>query len=179
MIDPHSLYQLRQQHLDLSDADFVIWANTPVLVATRDEVARSDFLYLLYSTGMYARIVAAQANANAQIAGLAVTALGYLGSPDFRTVKWLDPIMQTCLGGFVAAGVFTAAEVETSRKALVETWAAPAADVTLGDLPAALAAGARDNLRQQLVALYNHACELLDAGSNAATLAALIAEASV
>lgn len=149
-----------------TDAEFVTWANTPALQSTRAEIPRADFVYYLFSSGLYARMVAAQTNPNAEVAGLAVTALAFLDSPDFAVVKWSDPIMQACLGGFVAAGVFTAGEVETARKSLLETWAAPFPGLDAAGLAEAVLEATRAQRRAELANRYNAAVQVLDAATS-------------
>jgi hypothetical protein len=147
----------------LTDEAFVTAMTTPQKVATRTELPRADFLYYLYGTGLYAKIVAAQMHQSPQVAGLAVTALAYLSSPDFKVIRWADPIMQACLTGFVAAGVFTAEEVETARVALTETWQAPIPGLTLEQLQAIhvieLDRAAR---KREWAAIYNAGVKVLD-----------------
>ena len=165
-MDYQQIYNIRQQHLDLSDEDFVTWANTPVLVSTAASLPVGVFNDYLYRSQLYARIELAKFSGVQALAGLAYTATAYLQSPQTSMVVWNDDLMQTCLGGFVAAGVFTQQEVDDAKKTLTETWAAPFAGLTADDLTLAMRSVPLTILRQQLANCYNTAVSRLDAVAN-------------
>ena len=162
------LYNLRQAHAELDDAGFLVWMATSQ-TRSGDEVSRKDFNYYLYQSGLYARIVAAQASGNPQIAGLAVTALGYLANPDFTIVKISDPIMQSMLGGFIAGGVFTQADVNAAMVALgmrvtLTQWQIAGLEAlpTAADLSQAAVVREADALMQTLNTRYQAAVAVLN-----------------
>lgn len=139
------------------DAAFIAWATTPVVTVTRPSVERSVFLRYLYEQGLYARLVGAQANPNAQVAGAAVTGVGYLNNPDFDLVVWADPMFQALLGAMVAGGVYTQAEVDAAHAAMCSETAAPIPDLTADLLAQAMAVNLpteRDAAREAVLAAW-------------------------
>jgi len=136
----NALWELIADKGELTDQEVYDWLHTPS-VAGRQLVPRWEVKRLMYRQGVWPLLLAAQANEDPQIAGVAVTAVAYLGDGDFENLDIDLPEIGGMFDALQAAGVLNAdqrAAIESLADAPLKTplQAAGLRDYHTGDIAA-------------------------------------------
>ena len=136
---------------DLTDAEVCEWLHTPS-VAARQLVPRWRIKDLLYRHGAWPLLLAAQANANSQIAGVAITAIAYLNDADFENLDLDLPEIGGMFDALQSAGVLDEAgraELEALADVLQTPLEAAGLSAAVDESAVGIARGTRPLVQQE------------------------------
>jgi hypothetical protein len=125
------LNDLRNSQITLSDSQFIIWVNTPIIFNINPFIDRDLFLEYLYINNYYPLLTNALQSGNQNLINIINFAMSYIENPDITTLNWFDPAMQNCISTLINYGIFTNEQMYQAQKDLIETHMTPAQNAGL------------------------------------------------
>lgn len=114
-LDWSKLIADRQAQAALSDADFLTWAATKTVDATKpQQISPQTFVLYLQTNGLWPTLVAAAINSASPAFGVASSAKDYLADSRNAYVDFQSTMGQTLMQGLIQEGIFTQAQYDAA-----------------------------------------------------------------